>query len=264
MPSPATETFSSENKLRPMNSALSQIATVFPITSEAVKPDPKMRNTGPIIKEFSLNTSMHGIPGIARSESVQNRLFWTISFIIFTGIMCYFIIEAILAYFQYPTQTSVDFVAQWPQPFPAVTICNYSPLHFDQFIQPYLNYTNSLNLTNTTDTTKFTRSQGAYIIDFLRAKLNRNESLNDLYFSLESMLVKCIYNGINCTAADFVRFQLPLYGYCYTFNALARYINNGELHYNNENGESGVLELGFYTHSHQYVPYLTDGSIDLF
>ncbi|UJR32482.1 hypothetical protein I4U23_019944 [Adineta vaga] len=254
-----TSTLSSQNKLKPTTSAINEIAAVFPIKPEALKPDAKYRTPGPIIKEFSLNTSMHGIPGIARSESIHNRFFWTASFLIFTGIMCYFISQAIIAYFQYPTQTSVEFVGQWPQPFPGVTICNYSPLRYDQFIGPYLNYTNSLNWTNTTDTTVFTRNQGLHIIDFLQTKLNRNESLSEFYFPLESMLVKCVYNGMNCSAADFIQFKLPLYGHCYTFNALATYINNGELHYNNENGKSGALELGLYTHSHQYVPYLTDG-----
>lgn len=244
------------------SATIKQIASVFPIEAEALKPERTLRQNGPIIKEFSLNTSMHGIPGIARSQSVHNRVFWTISFVIFTSVMCFFIVQAILAYFKYPTQTSVEFVGQWPQPFPAVTICNYSPLRYDRFIGPYRDYTNSLNLTNTTDKAKknFTRTQGAYIDQFLQSKLNRNESLSDFYFSLESMLVKCVYNGHNCSAADFIQFKLPLFGNCYTFNAQVEHINNGSVHYNNEHGMSGQLELGLYTHKHQYVPYLSDST----
>jgi hypothetical protein len=120
------------------DSTIKQIATVFPITAESLKPEPKLQGNRFIIRDFGLHTSTHGIPGIARSRSIHNRVFWTISFISYTGIMLYFVIEAILAYFQYPTQTSVTFSDEWPQAFPAVTICNYSPFRYDQFIGPYL------------------------------------------------------------------------------------------------------------------------------
>jgi hypothetical protein len=162
---------------------IKNIVTVFPVDAEALKPDSKLRRPGSIIKEYGLNTTAHGIPGIARSQSIQNCLFWTVSFLFFTDIMIYFIVEAIIAYFQYPSQTSVSIIVEWPQAFPAVTICNYSPLRYDQFIGHFLNYTNALNLTNTTYTTNFTYQQSLYVNDFLIYKLNRNESLNDFFLS---------------------------------------------------------------------------------
>ncbi|UJR33423.1 hypothetical protein I4U23_020868 [Adineta vaga] len=184
-----------------------------------------------------MNTSTHGIPGIVRSQTV-------------------------LAYFAYPTQTSVSFTNQWPQPFPAVTICNYSPYLYDQFIRSYLNYTNTFNLTNTTNTSRdaFTPQQALYINDYLQYKLNGNESIDEIYFPLSSMLIKCVYNGANCSTADFVEFKSATYGLCYTFNAEASHINNGSIHYNNENGFSGKLHLDLYIHRHQYVPFISDAA----
>jgi hypothetical protein len=240
--------------------SIEQIATVFPINAEALKPESTLEGHRAILRDFGLTTSAHGIPSIARSQSIHNRIFWSISFVVFTGFTLYFIIEAVLAYFAYPTQTSVGFSDQWPQAFPAVTICNYSPLRYDQFIGPYLNYTNALNLTNTSDTSRFSAEQALYINDFLQYKLNRNESLNDFYYPLSSMLIKCVYNGDNCSVDDFIQFTSPVYGLCYTYNSQANNINNGELHYNNENGDSGDLELDLYVQSHQYVPYLYDGN----
>ncbi|CAF0966874.1 unnamed protein product [Adineta steineri] len=241
-----------------IGSTIKHIATVFPVNVEALKSETKLQQHRVIIKDFSLNTSTHGIPGIARSQSISNLLFWSISFITFLGIMLYFIIQSILAYYSYPTQTSVSTINEWPQAFPAVTVCNNSPFRYDTFIGPYLNYTNSLNLTNTTDTTTFTEQQALYISDYLQYKLNRNESVNEFYYPLSSMLIKCVYNGVNCSAADFVQFTSSTYGLCYTFNAQASHINNDTIHYNNENGGSGELQLDLYIHSHQYVPYLTD------
>lgn len=246
------------------NTTIQQIATVFPIDSEALKAQSNLGQRRVIIKEFSLNTSAHGIPGIARSQSIHNRVFWFFSFIAFTGIMFYFGTQAVLQYYSYPTQTLVNTADQWPQAFPAVTFCNYSPYRYDTFIGPFLNYTNALNLTNTTDTNTFSRQQAIYVSDYVQYRLNRNESLNEFYYPLKSMLIKCVYNGANCSTADFVQFISPTYGLCHTFNAEVPHINNGEIHYNNENGFAGRLQLELYLHSHQYIPYLSDGkAIDL-
>ena len=222
--------------------------------------DKKRRRVGSIVKEFGLNTSTHGIPGIARSESTHNRIFWTVCLLIFSGVMVYFVTEAILAYYAYPTQTSVSIILEWPQAFPAVTVCNYSPFRYDQFIGPFLNYTNMRNLTNTTDTSHFTVEQSYYIQDFLTYKLNQNESLNDLFYSLDSMMMYCNYNGMSCEASNFTWFISPNYGLCYTFNALLKTTGQDGLKYNADNGSSGILQLRFYVHQHQYVPYLSKGS----
>ena len=241
------------------NETINHIATVFPIDPEALKPDPKLRRRVSIIKEFGLNTSTHGIPGIARSENIPNRIFWTIAFLIFTGIMIYFVVEAILAYFAYPSQTSVSIIVEWPQAFPAVTICNYSPIRYDRFIGPFLNYTNALNLTNTTDTTVFDSTQANYIYSFLVDKLNRGESLNDFFFSLESMMIYCNYNGLPCTVANFTSFVSPLYGLCYTYNAKLKNATDNDVKNSGDNGGNGLFQLQLYAYQHQYVPYMLNG-----
>ena len=235
-------------------------SVVSPSDSQEFRMPVKPQRTRSIIREFSLNTSTHGIPGIARSESKHNRIFWSISLLIFTGAMTYFIVQAIQAYFAYPTQTSVSIVHEWPQAFPAVTICNYSPLIYDRFIEPFLNYTNSLQLTNTSDTTNFTIEQASYIQDYLTYKLNRNESLQDFFYPLESMLISCSYNRLTCTAANFTWFISPSYGLCHTFNAKLKDSFGDTLKYNADNGENGKLELHLYIHQHQYVPYLSNGT----
>lgn len=235
------------------------MATVCPIPDESLKSQSKLPTSREIIQEFALNTSAHGIPGIARSQSIHNRIFWTVTFTIFAGMTVFCVTQSIIAYFRYPTQTSITYTEQWPQAFPAVTICNYSPYRYDQFIGPFLNYINSSNLTNTTDTSTFSAEQASYIPRYLRYKLNRNESLNEFYYPLNSMLIKCAYNDINCSAADFIQFISSVYGLCYTFNAQADHINNGKVHYNNANGGTGRLVLDLYVHSHQYVPFVSDG-----
>ncbi|CAF0858103.1 unnamed protein product [Adineta ricciae] len=239
------------------DSTVRNIATVFPISADALKPDPKFHRRRSIVREFSLNTSTHGIPGIARSESVHNRIFWTVCTIIFTGIMIYFITQSIIAYFGYPTQTSVSFVVQRTQPFPAVSFCNYAPIRFDKFIGPFINYTNSRNVTDTNDTSTITFTQSGYIRDFIQILFNSGQSVTQYLFTLDDMLLACIYNGGSCSKSDFSSFISPVHGYCYTFNAKSR-SGNQTIRQTTQGGSSGVFQLRLYAHSNQYVPFVSD------
>ncbi|CAF1186999.1 unnamed protein product [Rotaria magnacalcarata] len=236
------------------------VTVATPTDTEASPSVPKRQRAGSIINDFCLTTSIQGFPGIARSESIHNRLFWTVALISFTGIMLYFIVDAISVYFNYPTQTSVTIVTEWPQAFPAVSICNYGMLRYDRFIGPFLNYTNALNITNTTDTTNFTGTQSYYIRDFLIDVVNKGEPFNDYFFPLSGMMMSCSYNGVACTAANFTSFISPTYGMCNTFNAKLKNIDNGGIRYNSDNGANGLLQLALYTHEQQYVPFMTQGT----
>ena len=211
-----------------------------------------------IVREFSLNTSTHGIPGIARSQTVTNRVFWTISTIIFAGVMTYFITESILNFFQYPTQVSIGVVDDPIQSFPAVSICNYSPFRYDLFVDDFLNYTNTPNATYSANLTLAERKV-LQIQDFVRYKLNRNESVTQYFFTLDNLLIKCTFNDLECSKEDFISFSNALYGNCYTFNAKSPYIRNGSLYSLAQNGVWGILKLDLYAHSNQYVPYWSSG-----
>ncbi|CAF3660232.1 unnamed protein product [Rotaria sordida] len=242
------------------DATIKNATNIFSRKPEVLKQLPTVQRPGSIIKEFSLNTSTHGLPGIARSQSIPNRIFWSVSTLIFTGVMIYFIVQAIRAYFEYPTQTSVSTMFEWPQAFPAVTICNYSPIQYNKFIGPFLNYTNSLNLTNTTDTTQFTYTQSLYVADFINYKLNHEDSLKEFFYPLETMMISCEYNGITCSVANFTWFLTPSYGTCYTFNAKLKNAVNGGIRYNADNGRMGIFKLQLYAHRHQYVPYLSNAT----
>ncbi|CAF1173656.1 unnamed protein product [Rotaria sordida] len=237
------------------DSTIKHIATVFPIDAKALEPDPKFRRRRSIIREFSLNTSTHGIPGIARSQNIHNRIFWIVSTLIFTGIMLFFIVESMKAYFNYPTQTSVSFIVERSQAFPAVSICNYSPMRFDNFIEPFLNFTKSRNLTYTNDTSTISEEQSRYIRDFIQNLLRHGEPVDSYFFPISSMLISCLYNGQRCQTNDFIPFYSSSFGRCYTFNAKMK-LNQSSVRNTTDNGGPGKLELQLYAHSHQYIPYV--------
>lgn len=223
------------------------------------KPEAARPRRRSIMREFALNTSTHALPGIARSQSKHNCIFWTISFLAFTGIMTFFIVQSIMTYFQYPTQTSVSIVADAKQNFPAVTICNYCPARFDLLIGTFLNYTNAMNWTNTNDTTRFTLRQAEKLREFLVYRINTGQSVAEFFFQLDIMLMNCTYNGYPCSAADFIPFVSSSFGLCFTFNARRKDIQNYPIRRSQDHGGPGALLLRLYAHSHLYVPYITEG-----
>ena len=226
---------------------------------EAWKSRSKKRRRRSIIREFALNTSTHGLPGIARSRSKFNCSFWAISFLIFTGIMVYFITESIKIYFHYPTQTSISIIMQRAQVFPAVTFCNYAPARYDLVIGPLLNYINSNNVTNTSDPSTLTTEQYSLLGAFLQQQINAGHSVSHYFFSLDIMLMDCNYNGQTCTTNDFISFLSYNHGLCYTFNAKLTTENGTKTRNTNDNGGAGKLVLRLYAHSHLYVPCITKG-----
>ena len=212
-----------------------------------------------IIREFLLNTSAHALPWIARGKSIQNRVFWSISFIAFTGIMIFFVVQAITNYYEYPTKFNTNFVEEWPQYFPALSLCHASVLRLDRVLEPYLNYTKSLNLNISNDTKVWSSEESRHIYDFLATKLNRNESLLDYYFSLSSIMQSCSFNSVPCSATDFTSFQSPSFGLCHTFNAKLKNSSSGSVLHTNQHGGDGIMDMSFYIHNHQSIPFLNEG-----
>lgn len=238
----------------------SAVSPVYPRESTLIKGETKLRHRRrSIIREFSLNTSTHGLPGIARSESKHNLIFWLISFICFTGIMIYFVTKAILTYFDCPTQIDVDIISEWPQYFPAVSICNSSPFRLDRFMGPFLNYTNALNSNNSYNTSTMSPNLAPFLADFIVDMLNTHQPLEPYLYSLPLMLYKCTFNSLPCSTENFISFTSSSYGLCYTFNAKMKNSSKDSVRYGNQNGGDGVLDLELYVHSHQYFPYYWKG-----
>ncbi len=161
-----------------------------------------------IIHDFFYQTSIHGLPAIARAYNQSNLLCWSVVFCLFFGIMLYFVITSILVYFTYPTQTNVDIVVENPMLFPAITVCNYAVIRYDLIIGPFTNYTNSIGLTSSNSSTvpDFSDSQVLTAFkQFIYDVLNDGDGMLNYVFDLNEILFSCTYNGLTCNASDFVQ-----------------------------------------------------------
>ena len=212
-----------------------------------------------IVREFCLNTSAHGLPGIVRSETIPNRIFWSFSTAVFFGVATFFVVQSIQAYFKYPSQTTVEMKFEWPVRFPAFSFCNSCPARFDRFIEPFLEYAHENNLTIANNTESFTYENAMHAREFLNTLINQNRSLLNYFFPLSAMLIDCSFNSVPCNESDFTSFISASYGLCHTFNAKLKNLSDEKVRDSNKGGEMGLLKLGLYLHRHQCLPYSMDG-----
>lgn len=249
------------NKLNPteikaVTSTSSQPTSIETNSIPSVKPRRRRRS---IIREFALNTSTHGLPGIARSESKHNQLFWKISFLVFTGVMVYFIVRTVSQYLQYSTQTSVSIALEQNPRFPAVTFCNFYPFRSDRLLGPFFRYTDAKNITRPNQNRTLTPFLATILRQYLLQKLNKGESIEESFFTLEMMMISCTFNDIACSKDDFVSFESANHGLCYTFNARQKNSTDSMLRQVLQYGGPGRLNLQLYAHTNLYVPFAAQG-----
>ena len=152
-------------------------------------------------------------------------------------------------YISYAVIVSTDFIYESPTPFPAVTICNIYP--FDQMNVTTRRFFNTTltknNLSNNIITNESNPAiyQVNQILNLLRAAVISSFGSNSfqLGFSLESMLLSCFFNGVQCSARNFSHFYNYKYGNCYTFN---NPVDSSQIKFASKSGPNSGLQLELF------------------
>ena len=78
--------------------------------------------------DWSQETSFQAFPKIFKEKThVIVRIFWSIIFLVFTGITVYLLAQGIIEYCEWSTASTVQIVRESPTQFPAITICDSNP-----------------------------------------------------------------------------------------------------------------------------------------
>jgi hypothetical protein len=205
-----------------------------------------------IIIDYLLATSTHGLRSVGRAYSKFNRLCWVLMFTVAFGFMFYFVISAILQYYAYPTQTTVEIQLDREMAFPAVTICSGNSYRYDNINASLVSYFYRLNSPNTTFTQAILNSLAMpLIVDLFRR--NQTEELVSIGFQLSDYLLSCSYNGISCSDV-FTASISPAMGNCFTFNWKA----SGNVFKISDYGETLLirdgLSMSFYVPQELFFP----------
>ncbi|CAF1236001.1 unnamed protein product [Adineta steineri] len=208
-----------------------------------------------IVIDYLLAASTHGLRGVGRAYSTCNRTFWVIVFTLATGLMFYFVIQSILQYYAYPTQTKVEINLDLAMDFPAVTVCSATPNRYDKTNISLVNLFHRLYPSYA----KFNQTiLNSLLIPLYIDLFNRNqiEEEQSIGYKLTDIMLYCNYSGIDCSNA-FVPSLSSIFGNCYTFNwktSIPFFTLNSV---SNTFVIKEGLSLGFYIPRESYFPSLS-------
>ncbi|CAF2135194.1 unnamed protein product [Rotaria magnacalcarata] len=236
--------------------------------SSAVEMKPEKEKTSlNIIKKWFLNSPTHGIRRISIATSIFERVFWSLTFVVFTTLMCIFIYTVIVKYIAQPTKINLS-VRQHrdTKNFPAITFCNLNPLRSEKFIDDDLHEQRTPPNSNQFYTDEDYKNRFIQYMGRLVAKNLENKQSTTIPsgYKLDDLLVQCTFNGRTCHR-NLTSFFHPNYGNCYTFNndyhveAIQRNDTYDFWSIDDENTvESYKLFLELYLHQNEYIQYLDD------
>ena len=202
------------------------------------------------LAEFS---TCHGIPNITRTNSIIIRLVWTIAFIISFVYSILSVVQMGIEYLNFDIVVNMELIQDFNIDFPAVTICNNNPIDFThkdsiKTIEDYF-YT----ITNTK----------ASFFSFKNESLTCNQDYRKLVrsnfknfgFSLDKMLMNCMYDDKMCSRDDFNAANSTVFGKCYTFNS-GKSQNGSSIPVRKlkRNGMQNGLKLQLFVGTPEYQP----------
>jgi hypothetical protein len=185
-------------------------------------------NLKSILSEIILASSLHGIPGILRTKRTFFKFVWAISFIISASVCAFMLIKSINDYFKYEIVTTTTVKTEMPSLFPEITICNSNPLMTDEAIK----YVNTIldewnrkdffELYSTFNENMDFTSMNLYIskLAILAKSLDKNrtnEFRKSLGFSIDDMLISCVFSLLHCSPSDFEWYFDSIHGNCFIF-----------------------------------------------
>ncbi|CAF1649642.1 unnamed protein product [Rotaria magnacalcarata] len=225
--------------------------------SSAVEMKPEKEKTSlNIIKKWFLNSPTHGIRRISIATSIFERVFWSLTFVVFTTLMCIFIYTVIVKYIAQPTKINLS-VRQHrdTKNFPAITFCNLNPLRSEKFIDDDLHEQRTPPNSNQFYTDDDYKNRFIQYMGRLVAKNLENKQSTTIPsgYKLDDLLVQCTFNGRTCHR-NLTSFFHPNYG-----NSIQRNDTYDFWSIDDENTvESYKLFLELYLHQNEYIQYLDD------
>lgn len=190
----------------------------------------KLKRIKQILNESAQNSTSHGIPNIFRNQNWFLKIIWLIAFLVSTGYCLKFIVFSILDYYDYPVVTKISVKSQIPLELPTITICNMNPFTND-FAYNFVDKTLAENgVYEYSDIEKFGTSMNfqtvgkmkllKYFISVNLMKPNiSDETRQKTGYSINDMLISCLYNMQNCLDVEFEWIFVPYFGNCFKFNS---------------------------------------------
>ena len=196
-----------------------------------------------VFKKWCLDSSLDGLPSIARATShILYLIFWITLFLGSVGLCAYMVAKSIIEYYQYDVITTDRLIAYNSIPFPIVSFCNENKFlspEANVYIRDYF-YKNfgATNISSFKDITNWFGSVDAaseeinwMMYELSDAKL-KDSVRQSLGYSAEETFYKLEFNDqpVNLST-DLVWFFDPSHGNCFRFNSGSHRFNSTRMGY---------------------------------
>ena len=219
-----------------------------------VKPSAtSIRNAEP---EGQLRTELFDIiTKIIHTPNIVLKVYLFIFTLAASGMASYTVIQVFMSYFAYGVTTTTRTLFETPTLFPKVTICNVNWLT-TEYAYNFLNEIDETLSTLETNFADLSFNDSATLVNNIWSNTNNanysEKTLKSLGHNLEDLLLSCSFNGVKCTADDFIWFFDVVYGNCYVFNlGFNRTGNPVKLKESSIAGSYYGLQLGMYTNFYE-------------
>ncbi|XP_052768020.1 acid-sensing ion channel 5-like [Mya arenaria] len=162
------------------------------------------------VKEWSQNTTFHGVRFISDSTAPLRRIMWLLLVLGCLAAVIFQIVDRVNYFYSWPITVNVEINYNQSMKFPTITICNQNAFRGSEAAR-----TGRYRLVE-----EMFVSKDPLTAEDLDRHNATNTSLNELYADLahakEDMIVSCSWKNTPCTAEDF-KPVLTDHGQCYTF-----------------------------------------------
>lgn len=203
------------------------------------------------IRKLCEASSFHGLSNLARTDRWFVKFIWLACFLVSLAFCSIEIVNSLIDYFEYNVVITVQTVHETSVNFPAITVCNLNSIDYsnpgvaDELSAIIARFDEKAN--STADILKHSKlklKEISYLIN--------NEIKNrSYYYSIEDMLISCLFNNQPCGPNDFEPYESKNFKSCYTFNSGTR----GHVLASNRAGMNNGLELELYVGNIRHQPY---------
>ena len=184
-----------------------------------------------LIKEILYNSLAQAVLKIIWTPHLILRAFLIICVLISSCLSSYLVVQSFINYFDYEVITVSRTITEASSIFPKVTICMQSPFitknsidflkEINQKVNPNIDIFDYDQIKNLSFANK-----SALIDDIIElailtmlSKNFTNEQRKNFGHKLDDILIKCNFNGIACSSANFTWKFDRFYGNCFVFNS---------------------------------------------
>ncbi|CAG5119338.1 unnamed protein product [Candidula unifasciata] len=197
--------------------------------------------------EFSGSTSMHGIGRALSNSSTWKRCVWSVMFLFGLGFAVYQFVITMQDFYTYPVNTVVTLKHETTAIFPAVTICNLNTNRKSMIDSDLLAALESLEET-----------EEAPEEAILKGLLQNDYTGVESGHQMSDMLIKCLFNRLPCSEANFSLSNTVSYGTCYTFQ-----IEDPLIQYVTRPGPKNGLILELNIEQYEYLPTTSSAGVNV-